>query len=265
MKSMFDIPASLVRNAIDIFLVFLFIYYIYKLIRHTRATPVIIGMTILFVVSIFSRLLKLETVTWIFEGFSAYVLIAIIVILQPELRRLFYRLGETRLYRLLFQRRDVPVEEIIQASQQMMEEKTGSLMVIVNHIGLRHLAEGGILLQANLTRELLISIFYKDNPLHDGAVIIEGSQIVSAATYLPLSTSSRLKKTHGSRHRAALGISEESDALCIVVSEQRRKISICYMGEIRENVDPIKIKSLLAAFNNDRLNTEWKTQFEDKP
>jgi diadenylate cyclase len=264
MNSLLDIPVSVIRNIIDIFLVFLFIYYIYKLIRHTRATPVIIGMTILFVVSIMSKLLKLETVTWIFEGFSAYVLIAIIVILQPELRRLFYRLGETRLYRLLFQTRNVPVEEILQACQQMVDDKTGALIVIVNHIGLRHLAEGGIPLQANLTKELLISIFYGENPLHDGAVIVEGSQIISAATYLPLSTSNRLKKTHGARHRAALGISEESDALCVVVSEQRKKITLCYMGEIRENVDPVKIKSLLTAFNNDRLNNEWQSQFGDK-
>ncbi|MDH4262508.1 MAG: diadenylate cyclase CdaA [Spirochaetia bacterium] len=261
MNSLLEIPASLIRNIIDIFLVFLFIYNIYKLIRHTRATPVIMGMTILFVVSIVSKLLKLETVTWIFEGFSAYVLIAIIVILQPELRRLFYRLGETRLYRLLFQTRNVPIEEILQACQQMMDEKTGALMVIVNHIGLRHLAEGGIPLQANLTKELLISIFYGENPLHDGAVIIEGSQIISAATYLPLSSSSRLKKTHGSRHRAGLGISEESDAISIVVSEQKRKISVCYMGEILESVDPIKLKSLLTAFNNDRLNNEWQNQY----
>jgi len=264
MSNILDFPASVVRNIIDIFLVFIFIYYIYKLIRHTRATPVIMGMTILFVISIVSKFLKLETVTWIFEGFSAYVLIAIIVILQPELRRLFYRLGETRLYRLLFQTRNVPIEEILQACQQMMEDKTGALMVIVNHIGLRHLAEGGIPLQANLTRELLISIFYGENPLHDGAVIIEGSQVISAATYLPLSTSNQLKKTHGARHRAGLGISEESDALSIVVSEEKKKISLCYMGEIRENVDPVKLKSLLTAFNNDRLNNEWQSQFGSK-
>lgn len=255
---------SYIRNLIDIFLVALFIYYIYKLIRHTRATPVIIGMAILFVVSLFSRLLGLETVTWIFEGFSAYVLIAIIVILQPELRRLFYRLGETRLYRLLFQTRNIPIDEIFQASLQMMEEKTGALMVIVNHIGLRHLSEGGIALQANLSRELLLSIFYGENPLHDGAVLIEGQQIISAATYLPLSSSSRLKKTHGARHRAGLGISEESDALSLVVSEEKKQISLCYMGEIRENVDPIKLKSLLTAFNNDKLTEEWQSIFGSK-
>lgn len=261
---MFDTPTTFIRDIIDILLVSVFIYNIYKLIRHTRATPVIIGMTILFIISLISRLLKLETVTWIFEGFSAYVLIAIIVILQPELRRLFYRLGETRLYRLLFQTRNVPIEEIQQACQQMMDEKTGALMVIVNHIGLRHLAEGGILLHANLTKELLISIFYGENPLHDGAVVIEGQQVISAATYLPLSTSNQLKKTHGARHRAALGISEESDALAIVVSEEKKKISLCYMGEIRENVDPIKLKSLLTAFNNDRLNNEWQATFGSK-
>ncbi|MDH4199276.1 MAG: diadenylate cyclase CdaA [Spirochaetia bacterium] len=258
---MFESPLALARDAVDIFLVALFIYYIYKLIRHTRATPVIIGMTILFIVSVFSRLLKLETVTWIFEGFSAYVLIAIIVILQPELRRLFYRLGETRIYRLLFQTRNVPIEEILQACQQMQEEKTGAILVIVNHIGLRHLAEGGIQIQAALSKELLISIFYGENPLHDGAVLIEGQQIISAATYLPLSSSSQLRKTHGSRHRAALGVSEDSDAFCIVVSEQNKKISVCYMGEIKEGIDSVRLKSLLSSFNSDKLTEEWQSQF----
>jgi diadenylate cyclase len=261
---MLESYASLIRNIIDILFVALFIFYIYKLIRHTRATPVIMGMGLLFLISLFSRLVKLETVTWIFEGFSAYVIIAIIVILQPELRRLFYRLGETRLYRLLFQTRNIPIEEVIQACQQMMDEKTGALIVIVNHIGLRHLAEGGIMLQANLSKELLISIFYGENPLHDGAVIVEGQQIISAATYLPLSSSSQLKKTHGARHRAGLGISEDSDALSIVVSEEKKSISACYMGEIKENIDTIKLKSLLSAFNNDKLTDEWESLFGNK-
>jgi diadenylate cyclase len=251
----------IIKNLIDILLVAFFTYQVYKLLRHTRATPVLIGMVILFTVSLISRLVQLETVTWLFESVSSYILIAVIVILQPELRRIFYRLGQTKWYRMLFQTQEIPVDEILQASLQMAEEKTGALMILVNRIGLRHISEAGIVLQARVSRELLLSIFYMENPLHDGAVLIEGGQILSAATYLPLSNSSKLKKTHGARHRAGLGISEDSDALALVVSEEKGKVNVCYMGDIQEALDPIKLKSLLTAFNNDRLSEEWNTLF----
>ena len=253
---------DLIKNIFDILLVSIFTYQAYRLLRHSRATPVLIGMAILFTISLISRLLQLETITWLFESVSSYILITVIVILQPELRRMFYQIGQARWYRLLFQAQEVPVDEILQASHQMAEEKTGALLVLVNQIGLRHISEGGIILQSKVTRELLLSIFFGKNPLHDGAVIIEGGQIISAATYLPLSSSTALKKTHGARHRAGLGISEESDALSIIVSEEKGKISLCYMGDLQENIDTIKLKSLLTAFNNDRLDEEWKNFFK---
>ncbi len=258
---MIDSYTEYAMNFIDILLVSFFIYQTYKLLRHTRATPVLIGMGILLIISFVARLLQLETVTWLFESVSSYILIAVIVILQPELRRMFYRLGQTRWYRMLFQTQEIPIEEIMQACQQLAADKTGALIVLVNRIGLRHISEGGIFLQAKLTRELLLSIFFGKNPLHDGAVIIEGGQVVSAATYLPLSSSSQLKKTHGARHRAGLGISEESDALSLVVSEEKGKISACYLGDLQENLDPVKLKSLLTSFNADRLDDEWETLF----
>lgn len=254
--------ADLIKNIIDILLVTVLAYQAYRLLRHSRATPVLIGMAILFIISLFSRLVQLETVTWLFESVSSYILITVIVILQPELRRMFYQIGQARWYRLLFKAQEIPVDEILQASHQLAEEKTGALIVVVNQIGLRHISEGGIMLQGKVSRELLLSIFYGKNPLHDGAVILEGSQLISAATYLPLSSSTKLKKTHGARHRAGLGISEESDALAIIVSEEKGKISLCYMNDLQENIDTIKLKSLLTAFNNDRLDEEWASFFK---
>ncbi|MES0488586.1 MAG: diadenylate cyclase CdaA [Leptospirales bacterium] len=251
----------LFRNAIDILLVAFITYQIIRLLRHTRATPVFIGLALLLTVSVISRILQLETVNWIFESISGYILIAMIVILQPELRRIFYTIGQTRWYRLLFQTREVPVDEIYQAGMQLSEVKTGALFVLVNKIGLKHISEGGIAIDAKLTKELLVSIFYGQNPLHDGAIIIEGNQILSAATYLPLSNSDQLKKTHGARHRAGLGISEESDCLALVVSEEKGWITACYLGEMKEKVDHVKLKSLLMAFNSDRLSEEWNTLF----
>jgi len=258
---MFEITSAIVTNFVDILLVAFFTYNIYKLLRHTRATPVLIGLGILLAISILSRIFHLETLNWLFESVSGYILIAVIVILQPELRRVFYKLGQTKWYRFFFQIRDVPVEEIIQALLQFSEEKTGALVVLVNRIGLRHLSEAGIQLQARVSRELLVAAFYGENPLHDGAVLVEGSIILSAGTYLPLSSSTQLRKTHGARHRAALGISEESDALALVVSEEKGYISACYLGVMKEKLDVIKLKSLLSAFNNNKLNEEWDKLF----
>ena len=207
---MLDNTTEIIRNLIDILLVAYISYHIIRLLRHTRATPVLLGMAILLGLSLVSRLVQLDTLNWIFESVSSYLLIAVIVILQPELRRIFYRLGQTRWYRLLFQTREVPIDEIHSACLQLAEEKTGSLLILINKIGLKHITEGGISLQSKISKELLISIFYGKNPLHDGAVIIEGNLVISAATYLPLSSSNKIKKTQGARHRAGLGISEES-------------------------------------------------------
>lgn len=251
-----------IKDMFDILIVTILIYQVYRLLSRTRAIPVLIGLTLIFVLSIISRFFALHTVGWLFDVLSNFLIIAMIVALQPELRRLFYNLGQIGWIRSLVSVNQLPVDDILSAVTQMGEDKTGALLVIVNKIGLRQLVEGGIVLQAKISRELLMSIFFEKNPLHDGAVIIQGGNIVSAACYLPLSSSDQLKRTHGARHRAGLGISEESDALSIIVSEEKGWISVAFMGELREKLDGQALKNLLYAFNANRLEDEWENLFQ---
>lgn len=245
------------RDIADVLLTAFLIYQGFRLFQQTRAIPVIIGVIIFLIFSVGSHFLQLETLSWFFDTISSYFVIAILIILQPELRRLFYRLGQARWYRNFLQVQKISVEEIYQAILNLSDAKIGALLVLVNKTGLRQIAESGITMNAVVSKELLTSVFYEGNPLHDGAVLIEGSVIIAATCYLPLSNSSSLKKTHGARHRAALGISEESDALAIVVSENTGRISAMFLGEMAEGLDSIKIKSLLTAFNSNRLPDEW--------
>lgn len=249
------------REIIDVFLVAFLIYHTYKLLTHTRAIPVVLGLTLLAVISVTAQWLELDTLSWVFDIISNYIIIAVLIILQPELRRIFFRFSQVRWFRTVFSIQQVPSEEILQACMQMADEKTGGLMILGNQVSLKDHIQGGIPLNAKISRELLVSIFYGKNPLHDGAVIIEGDNVVSAATYLPLSNSSQLKRTHGARHRAGLGIAEETDCLTLIVSEEKGKLSVCFLGELREGVDAVKLKSLLMAYNNNRLKEEWETIF----
>lgn len=251
------------RDILDILLVTFLLYQLYRLISRSRALPVVWGLLIILMLIPVASILHLETLKWIFDLIADFIIIAVIVSLQPELRRLFYRIGQARWYRSLVPIQQVPVEEISQAVQQLAEEKTGALIVIVNRIGLRQLMEAGIMLRANISRELLLSIFYGENPLHDGAVLIEGNSILSAASYLPMSSSTQLKRTHGARHRAGLGISEESDALVIVVSEEKGYITLAHQGELVEKADISDVKSVLMAFNSSRVEEEWERLFKE--
>ncbi len=248
------------RAWVDIALVAFLLYQVYRLVAQSRAVPILIGLLLFILLSPVSRFLRLETLGYIFEIFSNFLVIAVIVTLQPELRRMFYQLGQAGWVRSFMTGYQIPVEEISTAVQTFAEQKTGALLVLVNKTGLKQLSESGIPLHARLSRELLLAIFYEKNPLHDGAVIIEGMTVASAATYLPLSSSTQLKRTHGARHRAGLGITEESDALSIIVSETTGHISCCFLGEMRENVDVNTLKSFLTAFNGNRLNEEWQAQ-----
>ena len=249
-------------DILDIFIVAAILYYIYVLLRHTKGVPVLIGLGILLGIALVAQVSNLEALSWLFEILSNYFVIAILVILQPEMRRFFYRVGEGSWLRNFYTVTKINIEEILSAVSHMYAERTGSLIVIANKIDLEQILEGGVTLHAKLSKELLLSIFHGDNPLHDGAVCISGDLIASASTYLPLSNSNQLKKTHGARHRAGLGITEDSDAFVIIVSEKRKKISIAFSGYLVENIELNILRSLLLAFNENRLNEEWNSMFE---
>lgn len=246
------------RDLLDILLVTLVVYYGYRLVRQSRAVPILGGVAIFLALTVISHRAQLETLSWLFDSISAYFVVGILVVLQPELRRLFYQIGQARWYRTLIQVQQVPVDEITSACRQLSESKFGALIAIVNKVGLKQYSESGVPILGRVTRELLHAIFYGKNPLHDGAVIIEGQNVIAAACYLPMSTSNEIKRSYGARHRAALGLSEDSDALVIVVSETNGRIALAFLGEVKENIDQARLRKILIAFNQNRLSEEWR-------
>ena len=253
---------DIIRITTDIFAIFILSYISYKLLRNTRAIPVIFGLLLLLGISVIAKKFNLETLEWAFESLSSYFIIAFLVALQPEIRKVFYRLGDVGFIATFLNTHNIDITEIISAITIMKEEKTGALLVIDSNLTVSQHIDAGVELNARLSKELLLSIFYGENPLHDGAVIIQKNKIVFAAAYLPLSQSEQLKKTHGSRHRAGLGIAEESDAFVIIVSEQRKKVSIAFMGILWENIENKELENILITFMNGKLRENWGTLFE---
>ncbi len=244
---------------IDILFITAIAYVVYRLIKNTRAIPVLSGFLLVFFVFVVAQWLNLETLEWLFEKTSSYVIIAILLILQPELRKMFYRMG---VLRWMPKTPNIDSDRLIiieEAVQYFQAHKIGALLVLTNTEEVYEIIEMGIKLRAKLSVELLISIFYPGNPLHDGAVCIDNEGIVSAANFLPLSNSILLSSTHGSRHRAGLGVSEEADVLVIIVSEETGTLSLAYSGKLRLRVSPKLLHSTLNHFHEHTLKERWAT------
>jgi diadenylate cyclase len=220
-------------DAIDILLVSFLFYKLLQLIRGSRAFQMVVGTFILILVFFASRWAELETVNWLLRNSLGYIGFAVIVLYQAELRKGLANLGKAPLFRLLNQpSKNETIDEIAFASTALARRKTGAIVVIERDIGLRSYIEGGILLDALLTYDLLLSIFNPKTPLHDGAVIVQGDRVAAAACFLPLTISPHVPKELGTRHRAAIGITEDTDAVAIVVSEERGTVSYVENGRI---------------------------------
>lgn len=238
-------------DAVDILIVSLIVYEVLKLIRGTHAVQMALGIAVLVGMFYLSRGFQLETLNWLIRNVVGYVVFAAIVLMQGDIRRALVHIGRAPFFRA-FRRLDRPVpdddivEELVVASTTLSSKKTGAIVVIERSIGLRNYIEGGIPLDARLTYDLLVSIFQPASPLHDGAVVVQGDRIAAAACFLPLSINPRLSRELGSRHRAALGITEENDAIAIVVSEETGVISLVMNGEIERSLTPEQLRLRLA-------------------
>jgi diadenylate cyclase len=247
----FNIPSdkSLLFVIIDILIVSFLLYKIYILLSRTRAMQLLFTIFLILIFDVISKQLHLDTVSWIIRNLSAYLVFGIIVLLQPELRRLLGEIGNMPLFNWLNPKEVRSLDKIIEAIIELSENKVGSIICILQEIRPEYILERSVKLDALISKELLLSIFYKENPLHDGAVIIENNRIVAAACFLPVSNSPLLKTTHGARHRAAMGMAEETDAIVLVTSEETGKISIMYNGQmfspIRKEELKDKILSLI--------------------
>ncbi len=224
------------NDIVDIVIVSYIIYQLLVLLRGTRAVQLLRGIIIVLITWLFSYFLHLNTLKWMIENLLSVGLIAIIIIFQPELRRALEKLGRGSFFNMTRQVKDQMVievaNEITKATVQLAKERLGALIVIERQTGLSDFIQSGISMKAHVSAELLHNIFLPNGPLHDGAVIIRNDQIMAAGCYLPLSESPFISKELGTRHRAGIGMSEVSDALVVIVSEETGLISVCSHGEI---------------------------------
>lgn len=234
------------NDIVDILIVSYVIYKLIMLIRGTRAIQLMKGIFIVVATWAFSFLFKLNTLQWMMNQMFNIGVIAIIIIFQPELRRALEQLGRGKLFSRsndLDQDVNKRIAEVIKALNYLSKRKIGALIVFEKETGLTDYIESGIPMESKISSELLINIFIPNTPLHDGAVIIRGHQIMAAGCYLPLSENLFISKELGTRHRAAIGMSEVSDAVCLIVSEETGQISLSLNGQI---VRDIKEESLIS-------------------
>jgi diadenylate cyclase len=237
------------RALADIALVFLVVYGVLKLLRGTRAAPMAAGISVFVVLYWLAVNQGLATLEFVLRGAVVYVGVAIVVLFQTEIRQALIRFGNR--FRLSFSRRprgrfgQSIYDEIVLAATTLASTKTGALIVIERNVGLKGIIDAGVRLDAELSYDLIVSIFNPASPLHDGAIIIHSDRIASAACFLPLSLNPRLSKDLGTRHRAALGITEDSDAVVIVVSEETGLISFVRAGRIRRALDATRLRAAI--------------------
>jgi diadenylate cyclase len=240
--------SSYLLDVLDVLIVAFIFYRLYLIIRGTRATEMFVGLAIMFAFSIVAQSLGLLLLNRIIVSLQTVWLIAFIIIFQPELRGALSYLGKTRTFRFFIrEEQPVVVEEIVQAVRRLSRSGLGAIIAIERNTGLKDHVETGTDIQAKISAPLLETIFTPPTPLHDGAAIVRGDSIVAAGCILPLSRNEHLAYTLGTRHRAALGLSEESDAYIIVVSEETRSISVAEGGRLRRKIDLDQLRAELAA------------------
>lgn len=270
-------PLRLISLIIDITIVIFLIYQFVKFTKNTRVWQLIKGIAVLIILTALSGLLRLDILNYLLTSIMTYGVIVMIVIFQPELRRGLEQLGTNKLTKFFGIDKDIATKtkediyKIVIAAQELSKNKTGGLIVIERDIKIRDIAETGIPLNAEVSPQLLVNIFVPKTPLHDGAVIISNNVIEAAACILPLANDKEIAKELGTRHRAAIGISKETDAIAVVISEETGKISIAKEGtlivDLKEDaLKKILIKSIVTNRFNDkkRINGERIRKIKSK-
>jgi diadenylate cyclase len=240
-------PAVSWWDLLDVALVSILIYELFLLIRGTRAMQMALSGGFLIALFFISQWLDLETVNWVIRNLATYMVFAIIVLFQADIRRALAHFGRAHFFKY-FERSssdDETVEELVVGATTLAARRIGAIIVIERQIGLRNYIEGGIPLDAMVTYDLLTSIFQPSSPLHDGAVIVQGNRIAAAACFLPLSVNPRVSRELGTRHRAALGLTEENDAVAIVVSEESGAISLAIGGSLERGLEAAMLRRRL--------------------
>jgi uncharacterized protein (TIGR00159 family) len=233
-------------DILDISLLFLIIYYILKLFRGTRAMAVLKGLFVFGLLSLAAQMLELRTINWMVEKFWPALVVAVVIIFQPELRRGLAQIGQRQVFGTLIQGNPQLLDEIVSAAVTLSKRRIGALIVIEREADLQRFTETGTKIDALVKEELITTIFTPYSPLHDGAIIIQNDRVMAASCLLPLSDKSELEASFGTRHRAAIGLSEEVDAVVIIVSEETGNISVSLGGKMTRNLDQENLKKVLS-------------------
>ena len=239
-------------EVIDVLVVAFVLYQVLRLLRGTQGTQILVGLVLLAVLGVAATTLNLILLSWLFRNATFFIVIAVIVMFQPELRRALDQLGRIShigrpLSRFNTRQYNEAISEAIRATERLSIKKTGALIAFEREVGLEDYAATGVRINGEISAEMLQSIFYPNSPLHDGAVIVRGNRIVAAGCLLPLPEEGSVRERLGTRHRAAIGITEESDAVAIIVSEETGIVSAAVGGKITRNLDGTALRAILAA------------------
>jgi len=247
LKELFDLPT--LAGWIEIFVLAAMLYYVFRLFKGTRGAAILTGLIIvygaLYAITVLSHL---DILNWLLSRLMLYISLAFVVIFQPEIRRALAQLGRQPMWRSNgIASQKTLVEPVMQAVQLLSQRKIGALIAIEREIGTRTLQDSGTRINSVVSSEMLATIFFPHTPLHDGGVIISGDRICAAGCLFPLSQKEELSKTLGTRHRAAIGITEETDAIVIVVSEETGAVSIAYNGRLRRGLEEDRLRRVLSS------------------
>jgi diadenylate cyclase len=233
------------RPALEILILAVLIYFVFKFVRGTRGWPVVIGfVVVLLALALVTTALNLQVLRWMLGSASVFIAVGAVVIFQPELRRMLAELGSLPLFATTSEQREA-IEVVIQTVERLADVKIGALIAIEQSIQLQEAVEAGIKVDCDATPEMLETIFFPNNAIHDGGVILKGDRIAYAACIFPLTQRSDLNKSLGTRHRAAIGLSEETDAAIVVVSEENGMISYAYKGQLTRGVTVEELRAFL--------------------
>ena len=247
---MFEATVTFLReqwtSGIEIAILAVVIYYIYSYLKGTHGARILIGLALVFLTLTFvSQLLNLEVIGWLLRSISVFLALALVIIFQPELRRALTELGSHRFFNSAFEERET-IEDITDTVFELSSKGFGALIAIERDINLKAFVETGVPIDAKFTKELVLTVFQPKTVLHDGGMVVSGDRIVAAACIFPLTQREDLDRDLGLRHRAGLGLGEESDALTLVVSEETGQVSICHGGRIERNLSVEKFRDRLA-------------------
>ena len=262
------IPFIQVTDILEIIIISFLVYHILLWIKQTRAWALLKGLIVILVFLFIAVLLNMTTILWIAQNVFSIAMIALVVMLQPELRKALEELGRKNFFSsMLVDKKDVnklsarTINEIVKACVEMGKVRTGALIVVEKMQSLADYERTGIEVDGLVSSQLLINIFEKNTPLHDGAVIIRENRVTSATCYLPLSDNMALSKELGTRHRAGIGISEVTDSVTVIVSEETGKISVAHEGELETNLDADRLRECLTNLTLEPENEEEKKRF----